>query len=85
MIPISQLADIADTLSRNQIATPNELRPAIGLKPSQEPQASQLVNSNMPLDQQITGGAPAPAPPAPDISPDEAALDKQIADLGIEV
>lgn len=54
MIPISQLADIADALSRNQVATPNELRPAIGLKPSSEPQASQLINSNMPLDKQVT-------------------------------
>jgi hypothetical protein len=84
MIPISQLADIADTLSRNQIATPNELRPAIGLKPSSEPQAGQLVNSNMPLDQQITSGQVAPAPPS-GVSPEEAALDKQMADLGIEV
>jgi hypothetical protein len=82
MIPISQLADIADTLSRNQIATPNELRPAIGLKPSPEPQASQLVNSNMPLDQQITSGQ-ATTPPT--ISPEEAALDKEMANLGIEV
>ena len=88
MIPISQLADIADTLSRNQIATPNELRPAIGLKPSPEPQASQLVNSNMPLDQQITGdnaAAPAPAPAQPPISDAEAALNQQMADLGIGV
>lgn len=82
MIPISQLADIADSLSRNQIATPNELRPAIGLKPSREPQAGKLVNSNMPLDQQITG---TPSnPPQPDISPAEAALNQQMADLGIE-
>jgi hypothetical protein len=82
MIPISQLADIADTLSRNQIATPNELRPAIGLKPSQEPQASQLVNSNMPLDQQITSGTDSSAPA---ISEEEAALDAEIAALGIDV
>jgi hypothetical protein len=80
MIPISQLADIADALSRNQIATPNELRPAIGLKPSGEPQANQLVNSNMPLDQQITSGENPPA-----ISEEEAALDKELSNLGIEV
>jgi hypothetical protein len=82
MIPISQLADIADTLSRNQIATPNELRPAIGLKPSPEPQAGQLVNSNMPLDQQITSNTNS-SPPA--ISEEEAALDAEIAALGIDV
>jgi hypothetical protein len=81
MIPISQLADIADALSRNQIATPNELRPAIGLKPSPEPQAGQLVNSNMPLDQQITsGGQDSPLA----ISKEEAALDQEMKSLGIE-
>jgi hypothetical protein len=79
MIPVSQLADIADTLSRNQIATPNELRPAIGLKPSPEPQANQLVNSNMPLDQQITSD------PQPQISEEEAKLNADIKALGIEV
>lgn len=80
MIPISQLADIADALSRNQIATPNELRPAIGLKPSPEPQANQLLNSNMPLDKQVTSGDSNPK-----VSKEEAALDKELADLGIEV
>lgn len=81
MIPISQLSGIADVLSRNQIATPNELRPAIGLKPSPEPQAKQLINSNMPLDKQVSSGA---APPVNPVSPEEAALDQQMADLGIE-
>lgn len=77
MIPISQLADVADVLSRNQIATPNELRPAIGLKPSKEPQAGQLINSNMPLDKQVTG-------PVEDVDADEAALNEEMAALGIE-
>jgi len=81
MIPISQLADIADALSRNQIATPNELRPAIGLKPSQEPQANQLVNSNMPLDKQITSGNDSKS----ELSEEEKALDKEMSELGIEV
>lgn len=58
LIPISQLADLIDTLSRNQIVSPNEIRPALGLKPSKEPQASQLINSNMPIDKQITGNSP---------------------------
>lgn len=53
-LPLSELAKIADVLSRNQIVTPNEIRPALGLKPSKAPQANELVNSNMPLDKQIT-------------------------------
>jgi hypothetical protein len=92
MLPISQLGKLTDVLSRNQIITPNEIRPALGLKPSTEPQANKLVNSNMPLDQQITDGSgpqppalnPAPADAAPDpAAEEEAALNQQMADLGI--
>jgi hypothetical protein len=42
------IADIADKLSRNEIVTANEVRQVIGLKPSKDPKADQLVNSNMP-------------------------------------
>lgn len=42
------IADIADKLARNEIATSNELRQKIGWKPSTEPKADKLINSNMP-------------------------------------
>jgi hypothetical protein len=42
------IADIADKLSRNEIASSNELRQKMGWKPSQEPKADKLINSNMP-------------------------------------
>jgi hypothetical protein len=81
MMPISELAQVVDTLSRNQIVTPNEIRPALGLKPSKDPQANALVNSNMPLDQQITAD---PAQPGDDpAAADEAGLDQKMAELGI--
>lgn len=84
MLSISQLAKVADVLSRNQIVAPNELRPALGLKPSQEPQADKLVNSNMPLDQQVTGDIPPSAPEAIDpADAEEAALNQQMSDLGL--
>jgi hypothetical protein len=86
MLSISQLAKVADVLSRNQIVTPNEIRPALGLKPSQEPQANKLVNSNMPTDKQITGDTPPPpelAPPQDPADAEEAALNQQMADLGL--
>lgn len=86
MLPVSKLAEVTDVLSRNQIVTPNEIRPALGLKPSQQPQANQLVNSNMPLDKQITDGGEPPPPPAPDTNQadaEEAALNQQMAELGI--
>jgi hypothetical protein len=42
------IADIADKLARNEIATSNELRQKLGWKPSSEPKADKLINSNMP-------------------------------------
>jgi hypothetical protein len=42
------IADIADKFARNEITSSNEIRQAIGMKPSQEPKADKLINSNMP-------------------------------------
>lgn len=49
LIPASELANITDVLSRNEIFTPNELRSILGRKPSSEPNADKLQNRNMPL------------------------------------
>jgi hypothetical protein len=62
LVPISQIAEIADKFSRNEILTPNEVRSFIGMAPSAEPKANQLQNSNMPQtettdSQQLTDGA----------------------------
>jgi hypothetical protein len=91
LLPISKLSDVVDALSRNQIVTPNEIRPVLGLKPSQAPQANALVNSNMPLDTQISEVEPeAPpeelVPAEPAVNPAdvaEAELDAVMAELGI--
>lgn len=51
LIPIGGeggIADIADKFTRNEIASSNEIRQLVGWKPSQEPKADQLINSNMP-------------------------------------
>lgn len=48
LVPISQIADIADKFARNEIASSNDIRQAIGWKPSKDPKADQLINSNMP-------------------------------------
>lgn len=48
LVPMSEFAKMADMLSRNEIVTPNELRAAIGLKPSKDKNADKLQNSNMP-------------------------------------
>src|SRR5690242_8242072 len=46
--PVSQIAEIADKFTRNEIMSSNEIRSVIGLPPSDDPKADQLVNSNMP-------------------------------------
>lgn len=48
LVPVSQLAEIADKLTRNEILSSNEFREVIGFKPSADPKADQLINSNMP-------------------------------------
>ena len=47
-VPISKIAEIADKFTRNEIASSNEIRGAIGWTPSKDPKADQLINSNMP-------------------------------------
>lgn len=47
-VPLSTLADIIDKTQRNEVMTSNEWRQKLGLKPSKDPKADQLINSNMP-------------------------------------
>jgi Phage portal protein len=48
LVPIENIAEIADKFTRNEIMTANEMRQVVGLKPHSDPKADQLVNSNMP-------------------------------------
>lgn len=47
-VPLSKVAELADVLTRNEIVTANEFRSFIGLKPSDDPKANELWNSNNP-------------------------------------
>ena len=47
LVPVNDIAEIADKFTRNEIMTSNEVRQIIGLKPSDDPKADQLVNSNI--------------------------------------
>lgn len=47
MTPTAQMADLADKLTRNEILTSNEVRQIIGMKPSTDPKADELRNSNL--------------------------------------
>jgi hypothetical protein len=67
---MAAFADIADKLARNEIASANDLRQAIGWKPSKDPKADKLINSNMP--QPAEPGAPVDTEtPEEEIAPDE--------------
>ena len=47
LIPISQIAEIADKFTRNEILSSNEIRQIVGRKPSSDPKADELRNSNI--------------------------------------
>lgn len=47
LVPVNDMAEIADKFTRNEILTSNEIRQIIGMKPSADPKADQLVNSNV--------------------------------------
>ena len=47
LVPVSQVADMADKFTRNEIMTSNEFRVKIGLLPSNDPKADELRNSNL--------------------------------------
>lgn len=54
-VTLDKINDIADTMSRNAILTPNEIRGLLGFRPADDPNADKLVNPNInPLEDQST-------------------------------
>ena len=47
LVPVNDISEIADKFTRNEILTSNEIRQIIGMKPSDDPKADKLVNSNI--------------------------------------
>lgn len=47
LVPVNDIAEIADKFTRNEIMTSNEIRQIVGMNPSDDPKADQLVNSNI--------------------------------------
>lgn len=47
LVPVNDIAEIADKFTRNEILTSNEIRQIIGIKPSEDPKADELRNSNI--------------------------------------
>lgn len=50
LIPLENVAEIADKFARNEIMTSNELRQVVGMAPHKDPKADKLINSNMPQE-----------------------------------
>lgn len=65
IIPVKDLAEIADKFTRNEILSSNEFREVVGRPPSKEPKADKLVNANMPVDKAGLKPGSEPAPPEP--------------------
>ena len=47
LVPVNDIAEIADKFTRNEILTSNEIRQIVGFKPSKDPKADRLINSNL--------------------------------------
>lgn len=70
LVPVNQIADIADKFTRNEIFTSNEVRAIVGQKPSDQPGADELRNKN--LNQNTEQIAAQQKPPIEEGSPKEA-------------
>lgn len=66
LVPMEQLAEIVDKFTRNEVLSSNEIRAAIGIKPSTDPKADKLVNSNMPQPLEGPGVPPVESADIPD-------------------
>jgi hypothetical protein len=65
-VSLKDIASMADAMSRNQIMSANEIRAAIGLKPSADASANELRNKNLPVDQTV---APTEEYVEPEVDP----------------
>jgi hypothetical protein len=72
LIPVTQIADIADKFTRNEILTSNEIRQIVGRTPSNDPKADQLVNANIsqPKDREFGNEDEIPPETNDDVPPE---------------
>lgn len=73
LVPVKELAEISDKMTRNEIMTSNEVRQTIGLRPSDDPKADELRNSNI---SQPTEPPPEEVPPESLEVPEEEFLEE---------
>lgn len=70
LVPLSQIADIADRFSRNEILSANEIRSFMGIPPANDPKADMLLNSNMPQPGLFDPNNPGASAYDPNANPD---------------
>lgn len=58
LVPVSQIAEIADKFTRNEILSSNEIRAIMGFRPSDDPRADELRNANIAASKQDENPAP---------------------------
>lgn len=87
LVPVSEVAEIADKFTRNEIMSPNEVRGAVGMKPRPEASANELANRNMPQSgsDSPTGGAEGQGPEDSVLADLEAQIDSILANPGGDV
>lgn len=78
LVPLSQMAEIADKFTRNEIVSSNEMRGFLGMTPSTDPKADELRNSNMP--QASPESSPADPVPTPEEEGESEALYNEALD-----
>ena len=77
LVPIENIAEIADKFTRNEIMSSNEIRQVVGLAPHSDPKADKLLNSNMPQGSPTPTGVPSDA-----FDEIDAAIDEAFAEIG---
>lgn len=82
LVPINNIAEIADKFTRNEILTSNEIRQIIGFKPSSDPKADQLVNSNIAQPNAAGNEAPPQEPSVEESIPEEETTQPQYDNFG---
>ena len=87
LIPVTQVAGIADAFTRNEIMSSNEFRAIVGRKPDSNPKSDELINSNMPHDPSEFGQNESENSEAPQYTdPNGNPLDlSELEELGIDV
>lgn len=81
LVPVAQLAEIADKFTRNEIYTSNEFRGFMGSKPSTDPKADELRNSNMPQPELPAAPETPAIPPGPTVEELDGVMNKVLGDL----